>query len=364
MPELNTSTIFSLGTTMMVVDCLSDITSNSGKGVVITSNLPITTSTGHILYLKGTQDPTPALYNQFGLSFSTGTILRGSQKSPPDVPINSYIEYSNRYVNPYQCVTLLENPTNVYTVLNVYYSNAFNNYVADPSPTSVVVDATGKSSVLFVDLNTQSKTVLLPDLGNRPSTESFVPCISIKDVYGKADVNSLYISTFGPTTKIERLSNCAILTQPFSEIDLVADYNLNCWHITNYFDGQLTTSFFGATPNFTDVYINSTQSIVDVQANVTPGVTKTVFLPPASTVKGKSFWIRDCSGNVLPGGGTVENITISTIGVDRLDLSNTTHYIIYPFGGLNVYARDDSNYAVMANNYFGSSNWLDPNLGY
>jgi hypothetical protein len=339
-----TSTIVGPSTTMVVVSC-----GLQGKGVVLTSNPPSANTAGRILYLKSfVEDPAT---EGFSLHCSTGVKLLGRQSPTPE----EYYEFSNRLVPPNWCPTLLEYPTNIYTVLNMTYSNDF--IQESPDPGSVTLPVSGTNSMLFVDLRTQSKTLVLPPIASLTSDNTQGPYFIIKDLYGKALTNNLFISTSGGAL-IDNQATCFRIDQNYQEIELVGDKQRNQWHCVNY-GGFLNTTGLGPIPDSSKQISNIEQSIVNL--NVQP-LYQAVYLPPASTVQGKVLWFRDGSGNVgFGGGGNPGSIGIlSTIGLDRFDYYGSTSALALPFASLSLYARDQTNYSVLANNALGTSFWLDP----
>jgi hypothetical protein len=96
-----------------------------------------------------------------------------------------------------------------------------------------------------------------------------------------------------------------------------------------------------------------------VNVDVSTLTSKIVFLPPASTVIGQSFTIRDSTGAVFnPSIMPTRYIYVSTIGVDLFN--NTTNSITFsiPYQSLRVIAQNTSNYAVIQNDLQGHF-WLD-----
>lgn len=105
---------------------------------------------------------------------------------------------------------------------------------------SVIVNPSFTESHLFVDLRTQSKTIVLPPIESISSLSSFCPYYTIKDLYGYAATSTLYISC-SVTNTLERssINNSLKLATNFASIDLVANPVLSKWHILNYYDGSL-----------------------------------------------------------------------------------------------------------------------------
>jgi hypothetical protein len=216
--ERATSTIVNTTTTFMVVQVI-----DTGKGIVLTSNPPSPggSTEGRIVYIKGTSGGAPTLLD-FSIHCSTGVTI--------------YPGFENRSVQPYYCVTLLENPVNTYNLLN-YYNASVTDYAA-PEPPTVAVPLAGNKSFVFVDLQTQSKAILLPEINTVTSNTTEAPYFMIKDSYGYAGVNNLFISTTA-SASIEGLGNSIRLQASYCAIELVGDKTLNRWHIVNFYGGAL-----------------------------------------------------------------------------------------------------------------------------
>ena len=212
------STIVNTHTTVMVVQVI-----DSGKGVVLTSNPPsfVAPTEGRVVYIKGTSGSAPTLLD-FSINCSTGVII--------------YPGFENRSVQPYHCVTLLESPTNTYNLIN-YYNAAVTSYAEAEAPT-VAVPISGDKSFVFVDLQTQSKAILLPSITSLTASGTEAPYFMIKDSYGSAGINNLYVSTTA-SASIEGLGNSIRLQVSYCAIELVGDKNLNRWHIINFYGGAL-----------------------------------------------------------------------------------------------------------------------------
>jgi len=108
---------------------------------------------------------------------------------------------------------------------------------------SDVIQPSMTTSQLFVDLRTQSKTLLLPPIATFVPSASQVPIFTIKDVYGMANVHSLYISTsYNDTLERSSINNSIGITQAYASIDLAANLTQHKWHILNYYNGSLVSN--------------------------------------------------------------------------------------------------------------------------
>ena len=95
-------------------------------------------------------------------------------------------------------------------------------------------------SQVFVDLRTQSKTVVLPRIQTLANISSSALYMTIKDAYGWAGTSTLYVSTSYPDRlEMSTINNSIKLTSNFASIDLVANSILSKWNILNFYSGNL-----------------------------------------------------------------------------------------------------------------------------
>ena len=174
---------------------------------------------GRIVYVKGSQDSSNTSY-LFDIKCSTG--------------VSFYPSFSNKLnIAPFYCASLLEYPTNVYNILN-YYLATFTDFVTSPSPGTTVVNVSGNNSILFVDLQTQAKTLVLPSINSLAQTSSQAPYFIIKDAYLSAGTNNLFISSSGAGETFDSKGSCLRIQSSGSSIQLAGDSVLNRWHILSY----------------------------------------------------------------------------------------------------------------------------------
>ncbi len=218
-------------TTPVVVDLnpsASLVTNYLSVGSIYYSdvNLPFTRSTlGRVVYFKEASEiPGPST---FTITPSTGTFI-------------FYDGLTSLELQKNQALMLQAVSTNQWGVLAGY--NGINVFSTQILPVnSVIVNPAMNASQLFVDLRTQSKTIVLPKIQTIASASS-CPFYTIKDVYGYAGTSSLYISSSGSDI-LERSSirNSLCINQNFASIDLAANPFLSKWHILNYYDGSLVS---------------------------------------------------------------------------------------------------------------------------
>ena len=136
-------------------------------------------------------------------------------------------------VSSLQCLSLLEYPADVYTPLSFYGGTCNFNTSETPSG-STVVSLPATKSITFVDLRTQSKTILLPTIPSL-ATPIQSPFFTIKDIYGGASNSTFFLSTTGVGETIDGLGQSIAIRDNFASIDILGDSSLNRWHILNYF---------------------------------------------------------------------------------------------------------------------------------
>jgi len=108
---------------------------------------------------------------------------------------------------------------------------------------SQIINPAMTMSQLFVDLRTQSKTIVLPTIATLFTDDSQVPIYTIKDTYGMANMNTLYISTsYNDTLERSSIHNSIGITQAYASIDLAASRAEHKWHILNYYNGSLVSN--------------------------------------------------------------------------------------------------------------------------
>lgn len=185
--------------------------------------LPYTVSSlSRVVYFKEASEvPGPPV---FTIQPSTGTTI-----------LNSTLLYLNKN----EAITLQCVSTGFWSVLGIYNGiSTFSTQVL-PDPASRAIHMSTVRSYMFVDLQTESKTIVLPKISDITSVSSLCPLITIKDVYGYANTNTMFISSSSNDT-LERSSihNSIGITQNFASIDLAGNGFLSKWHILNYYSGS------------------------------------------------------------------------------------------------------------------------------
>ena len=205
-------------TTLVTVDTYNVFDS---KIIVLPSNLPPPEqlSTARMIYLKET---TGLVECFFTVSAPTGTVM--------------YPSTHQLDVVASQCLILQETPTNSYNLLNGYPGITVFSTMETVPLTATPVLTDGSKSILFVDLQTESKVVLLPPIVSLSAQSTISPYFLIKDIYGSAYTNPLFLSTVGGAS-IDGLGKSIGLHYNYASIELAGDVALNRWHILNYYDG-------------------------------------------------------------------------------------------------------------------------------
>lgn len=196
---------------------------NEQKNVVLYPNsmTPAAVAEGRLLYLKEAYGSN-SLINSFNVVTNFCTIY-------PSTTLFT--------VSSLACLTLQEYPSTIYNIINLYGGKTVFSTMEAPSPTSVAVNIPPTTSAVFVDLQTQSKTVILPELNTLTTNTSQSPLFTIKDRYGNASVNPLFLSTSGYLETIDGLGNSIAIRDNNAVIEVMGDYSKNRWHILNYFNG-------------------------------------------------------------------------------------------------------------------------------
>lgn len=158
--------------------------------------------------------------------------------------ISSPLETSTTLgVSRHQAITLqgtLSSSTTYWSLLNGYLGNPV--FSTQQLPVQSVPVYASSASQFFVDLRTQSKTVVLPNIQTISQTQNPNACLymTIKDVYGWASTSTLYVSTTYPDTlEMSSINNAIRINSNFASIDLVANPMLSKWNILNFYNGSL-----------------------------------------------------------------------------------------------------------------------------
>ena len=209
-----------------------------------TSFLSVYTSTGSFLY-KAIQLPT--IYPS-----TIGRVVYFKEASEfPGVPIftlsstgGQLIETSTTLgISRHQAISLqasVSSSTYYWSLLGGYLGLA--SFSTQQLPTQSVPIHVSTASHLFVDLRTQSKTVVLPRIQTLSQTSSSALYMTIKDAYGWASTSTLYVSSSYPDIlEVSSINNSIRLNSNFASLDLIGNAVLQKWNIVNSYDGSLVS---------------------------------------------------------------------------------------------------------------------------
>lgn len=189
-------------TTFMILNTV-DFTQ---KDAVLTKSTALSPEEGRFLTIKGV--PTvPFASNTFGIFCSTQVFL---------YPATS----ASNFINTYSCISLMENPTNIYNIIN-NYEGTFSNYVSEPTPGTTIVNVSGSNPIIFADLRTTSKVFVLPPIESLTSSPYEAPYFVFKDAYGSIGTNPWFLSTSGGVDVFEGISSSITFTSTNVSIEII-----------------------------------------------------------------------------------------------------------------------------------------------
>lgn len=206
-----------------------------------TSYLSVYTSTGSFFYKNILL---PNLYTS-----TIGRVVFFKEASEyPGVPIftvstasNTLIETSTTLgLSRHAALTLQANFSTTYywSILNGYQGRIV--FSTQQLPTQSVPVYVSSVSQLFVDLRTQSKTVVLPPIQTISQVSSSALYMTIKDAYGWASTSSLFVSSSYPDMlEMSSINNSIRITSNFASLDLIANPVLSKWNFVNFYNGSL-----------------------------------------------------------------------------------------------------------------------------
>jgi len=212
---------------------------------------------------------------------------------------------------------------------------------------SVIVNPTMDTSQLFVDLRSESKTLVLPKISNLNTNPIFYPMFpfyTIKDVYGNSATNPLFLSTTGGDI-LEASDTCIYATKidsNYASLDILPNGTNNTWHILNYYNGSISNADSNVPENST-FSISSAITYVD-----TLDVKKLVLLPETSAVKDATFYIKDLTGHA-----NTNPIYISTQIDDFIEGGLSSIMLTRSYESVRVVSYSTSLYSITLNNPYG-----------
>ena len=216
--------------------------------------------------------------------------------------------------------------------------------VQSPS-NSVIVNPLMDTSQLFVDLRSESKTLVLPQISNLVGYNlNICPFYTIKDVYGNSAISSLFLSTTGGDIleASDTCSNATKIDSNYASLDILPNGTNNTWHILNYFNGSISNADSNLPENST-FSISSAITYVD-----TLDVKKLVLLPQTSAVKDATFYIKDLTGNAI-----TSSIYISTQMDDLIEGGLSSIMLTRSYESVRLVSYSTSLYSITLNNPYG-----------
>lgn len=192
------------------------------KSIVL--NTIQSTNIGKIIYVK----EITGLGSPFFLSTSsTNTIIGPFSQRISSIRISSFESY-----------TLQAQTSTSWAVLGSFQDlGQFPQNLNPPAaPLTSIVQPVVDTSCFFVDLRTQSKTIVLPPLPSISWSNRVSPFLSIKDVYGNAINSTLFIST-SLNDSFEGGRNNIALVNSFASVDLIGNNSNRTWNIVGYYSG-------------------------------------------------------------------------------------------------------------------------------
>lgn len=183
------------------------------------------TNIGKVIYLKEITGGG----NPFFLSTVTSNSLTGISSQ----------RISTLQISSLEAYTLQVQTSTTWAVLNKYTNigQFATNQVPPAAPATTIVNPILDTSCLFVDLRTQSKTVVLPPLLSLSWSNRVSPFVSIKDAYGFASTNALYISSSSGDL-FDNTSASLGLNSKYSAVDLMGNASNRTWNVVGYYSGS------------------------------------------------------------------------------------------------------------------------------
>jgi hypothetical protein len=157
--------------------------------------------------------------------------------SPPDVIQPSNIVFNNTF--HLANATLQANPER--WDWNQFYFESGYNFQSNVVPTGTPTPVPLNRSFLAVDLRTESKTLILPLASEINENSDQSRLLIIKDKYGSAQLNPLFIQVTPPDLFENASYGQAIrIKDNYACIQIVANAQSNVWTVLSYYNGNQT----------------------------------------------------------------------------------------------------------------------------
>lgn len=120
------------------------------------------------------------------------------------------------------------------------YPALLNKYTATAISSSTSVFASTNTSLIFVNLTNQRKTVVLPQISQISPNPNLSMTYTIKDINGMAAFSTLFVTTSGSDLIESYPTPILAIDDNYAAVDFVAQPQTNRWLITNYYYGNLS----------------------------------------------------------------------------------------------------------------------------
>jgi hypothetical protein len=299
------------------------------------------------------QASTSGVVNDFNLNSTIQNRILYVKEASISPACNAFTLYG--YINnisscspSYGAAMTLHLSTNIWHTLGGFYTFDGGS-VVQFSTQQLPVNSTAiypsmKDSRYFVDLRTESKTVVLPPIQTIPGIQDNIsPVYTFKDVFGNASNSSLFISSSGnallENTDIE---NATRLNSNYASIDLFANLSTNRWHFLNYYGGNAVSE-----QTFTNVGIPST-TYISTSLNYVSGapreeavVNKITMLPQAETAIDQTFYIVNIGNN-----SSVYSLLSTQVG-DFIDDRFSSIFLSTQWEAVQLVSHSSTRYSIV-----------------
>jgi hypothetical protein len=172
------------------------------------------------------------VYTKAFPAYFTNSILQITPTASERINGNTSYNLSTSYA-----LSIQASGTN-WGILNRYPA-LLNNYTATQISSSTSVFASTNTSLIFVNLTNQRKTVVLPQISQISPNSSLSMTYTIKDINGMAAFSTLFVTTSGSDLIESYAQPILAIDDNYAAVDLVAQRQTNTWLITNYYYGNL-----------------------------------------------------------------------------------------------------------------------------
>lgn len=170
---------------------------------------------------------------------SNGSILVANiSESPPDKLQPNIELFSNTFHLPN--ATLQAATSNRWNWNQFYFETGFH-FDSNVVPTGTSIPLTPNKTFWAVDLRTEAKTLVLPPTTQANANSNQSCLFIIKDKYGYAETNPLFVEVTAPDIfETPEYGTAIRLKENFACIQLVANSGTNTWNVLSYYNGNQT----------------------------------------------------------------------------------------------------------------------------